>query len=66
MLLTRRTGRRGASGPDAREARDLEQIHMVLGFRGPPIGTPEFYTSPVIWSHSAGINSSICSVPVPA
>lgn len=33
---------------ECREVRDLEQIHLVLGFRGVPIGTPEFYTMSVL------------------
>ncbi len=33
---------------ERREVRDLEQIHLVLGFRGAPIGTPEFYTMSVL------------------
>ena len=45
-------------GGDAREARDLEQIHMVLGFRGPPIGTPEFYTMSVLSNLFGGGMSS--------
>ena len=43
---------------DAREARELEQIHMVLGFRGAPIGTPEFYTASVLSNLFGGGMSS--------
>ncbi len=41
-----------------REARDLEQIHMVLGFRGAPIGTSEFYTLSVLSNLLGGGMSS--------
>ena len=33
---------------ERREVRDLEQIHLVLGFRWAPTGTPEFYTMSVL------------------
>lgn len=41
-----------------RESRDLEQIHMVLGFPGAPIGTPEFYTASVMSNLFGGGMSS--------
>ncbi|NKB48177.1 MAG: insulinase family protein [Alphaproteobacteria bacterium] len=41
-----------------REARDLEQIHLVVGFRGAPIGTPEFYTMSVMSNLFGGGMSS--------
>jgi len=43
---------------ERREERDLEQIHMVLGFRGAPIGTPEFYTLSVLSNLFGGGMSS--------
>jgi predicted Zn-dependent peptidase len=43
---------------ERRENRDLEQIHMVLGFRGAPIGTPEFYTLSVLSNLLGGGMSS--------
>lgn len=33
----------GYAGGDAREARDLEQVHLVMGFRGAPVGTDDYY-----------------------
>ena len=41
-----------------REVRDLEQIHLVVGFRGAPIGTPEFYTMSVLSNLFGGGMSS--------
>ena len=46
------------SSGERREVRDLEQIHMVLGFRGAPIGTPEFYTMSVLSNLFGGGMSS--------
>ncbi|MCZ6453279.1 MAG: pitrilysin family protein [Alphaproteobacteria bacterium] len=46
------------NGGEYREARDLEQIHLVLGFRGAPIGTPEFYTLSVLSNLFGGGMSS--------
>ena len=43
---------------ECREERDLEQIHMVLGFRGAPVGTPEFYTLSVLSNLLGGGMSS--------
>jgi predicted Zn-dependent peptidase len=46
------------NGGEFREVRDLEQIHMVLGFRGAPIGTSEFYTLSVLSNLFGGGMSS--------
>ncbi len=46
------------NGGEYREVRDLEQIHMVVGFRGAPIGTPEFYTMSVLSNLFGGGMSS--------
>ena len=46
------------SSGEYREGRDLEQIHMVLGFRGAPIGTAEFYTLSVLSNLFGGGMSS--------
>ncbi len=46
------------SAGEYREVRDLEQIHMVLGFRGAPIGTSEFYTLSVLSNLFGGGMSS--------
>ncbi len=46
------------NGGEYREGRDLEQIHMVLGFRGAPIGTSEFYTLSVLSNLFGGGMSS--------
>ncbi len=46
------------NGGEYREMRDLEQIHLVLGFRGAPIGTPEFYTMTVLSNLLGGGMSS--------
>ncbi len=46
------------NGGEYREARELEQIHMVLGFRGAPVGTSEFYTLSVLSNLFGGGMSS--------
>ncbi len=46
------------NGGEYRESRDLEQIHMVLGFRGAPLGTPEFYGLSVLSNLFGGGMSS--------
>ena len=46
------------TGGEYREGRDLEQIHLVVGFRGAPIGTPEFYTMSVLSNLFGGGMSS--------
>ena len=46
------------NGGEYREGRDLEQIHMVLGFRGAPIGTSDFYTLSVLSNLFGGGMSS--------
>jgi predicted Zn-dependent peptidase len=46
------------AGGDAREARDLEQVHLVMGFRGAPVGTDEYYALSVLSNLFGGGMSS--------
>lgn len=46
------------AGGEHRESRDLEQVHFVLGFRGAPVGTPDFYTLSVLSNLFGGSMSS--------
>ena len=48
----------GYTGGEYREGRELEQIHLVVGFQGAPIGTPEFYTMSVLSNLFGGGMSS--------
>jgi predicted Zn-dependent peptidase len=45
-------------GGDYREARDLEQVHLVLGFDGVPYDDPDFYTVSVLSTLLGGGMSS--------
>jgi predicted Zn-dependent peptidase len=45
-------------GGDLREARDLEQVHVVLGFPGFPFGDPDYYAASVLSSALGGGMSS--------
>ena len=45
-------------GGDQREARDLEQLHLVLGFPGPSLVEPDFYTASVLSTALGGGMSS--------
>lgn len=45
-------------GGDFREERDLEQVHLVLGFRGAGYGTPDFYPLSVLSTLLGGGMSS--------
>jgi predicted Zn-dependent peptidase len=46
------------AGGDRREARDLEQLHLVLGFPGPTLEEPDFYTASVLSTAFGGGMSS--------
>ncbi len=46
------------SGGDFREERDLEQVHLVLGFRGVGYGDPDFYPLSVLSTLLGGGMSS--------
>jgi predicted Zn-dependent peptidase len=46
------------TGGDHREARDLEQLHLVLGFPGPTLEEPDFYTASVLSTALGGGMSS--------
>ncbi|MGC2854889.1 M16 family metallopeptidase [Novispirillum sp. DQ9] len=62
------TGLKGAAAPqperaaytggDYREARDLEQVHVVLGFDGVPYDHPQFYSTAVLSTLLGGGMSS--------
>ncbi len=62
------TGLKGSAGPkpepavytggDFREARDLEQVHVVLGFDGVPYDHPQFYAAAVLSTLLGGGMSS--------
>jgi predicted Zn-dependent peptidase len=45
-------------GGDRREDRDLEQLHLVLGFPGPVLGDPDFYAASVLSTALGGGMSS--------
>jgi predicted Zn-dependent peptidase len=45
-------------GGDCRERRDLEQLHLVLGFPGPTLVDPDFYTASVLSTALGGGMSS--------
>jgi len=45
-------------GGELREARDLEQVHVVLGFRGVPLEDPDFFTLTVMSTLYGGGMSS--------
>jgi predicted Zn-dependent peptidase len=45
-------------GGDLREQRDLEQVHVVLGFPGFPFGDPDYYAASVVSSALGGGMSS--------
>src|SRR5947209_19522127 len=45
-------------GGDHREARDLEQLHLVLGFPGLPLGDPDYYAATVLSTAFGGGMSS--------
>lgn len=45
-------------GGEVREARDLEQVHLVMGFRGAPVGTDDYYALSVLSSLLGGGMSS--------
>jgi predicted Zn-dependent peptidase len=45
-------------GGDLREARDLEQVHIVLGFPGFPFGDPDYYAASVVSTALGGGMSS--------
>jgi len=45
-------------GGDLREARDLEQVHVVLGFPGFPYADPDYYAASVVSSALGGGMSS--------
>jgi predicted Zn-dependent peptidase len=45
-------------GGDFREARELEQVHVVLGFPGFPYGDPDYYAASVVSSALGGGMSS--------
>jgi predicted Zn-dependent peptidase len=46
------------AGGDRREARDLEQLHIILGFPGPTLEEPDFYTASVLSTALGGGMSS--------
>src|ERR1700739_1112669 len=46
------------SGGDRREDRDLEQLHLVLGFPGVALGDPDFYAASVLSTAFGGGLSS--------
>ena len=46
------------SGGDRRENRDLEQLHLVLGFPGVALGDPDFYAASVLSTAFGGGMSS--------
>jgi predicted Zn-dependent peptidase len=45
-------------GGEVRETRDLEQVHLVMGFRGAPVGTDDYYALSVLSSLFGGGMSS--------
>jgi predicted Zn-dependent peptidase len=45
-------------GGDLREERDLEQVHLVLGFPGFPFGDPDYYAASVVSAALGGGMSS--------
>src|SRR5690349_20028970 len=45
-------------GGERREARDLEQLHLVLGFPGLPLGEPDYYAALVLSTAFGGGMSS--------
>jgi predicted Zn-dependent peptidase len=45
-------------GGDLREERDLEQVHLVLGFTGFPYGDPDYYAASVVSAALGGGMSS--------
>jgi len=45
-------------GGERREARDLEQLHLVLGFPGLPLGEPDYYAASVLSTAFGGGMSS--------
>ena len=45
-------------GGEQREARDLEQLHLVLGFPGLPLGDPDYYAASVLSTAFGGGMSS--------
>src|SRR5258708_36066858 len=45
-------------GGERREARDLEQLHLVLGFPGLPLGDPDYYAGSVLATAFGGGMSS--------
>ncbi|HEY1299859.1 MAG TPA: pitrilysin family protein [Stellaceae bacterium] len=45
-------------GGDRREARDLEQLHLVLGFPGPALGDPDYFAAAVLSTALGGGMSS--------
>jgi predicted Zn-dependent peptidase len=45
-------------GGDRREGRDLEQLHVILGFPGPSLEEPDFYTASVLSTAFGGGMSS--------
>ena len=45
-------------GGDFREGRDLEQLHLVLGFPGLPLGAPDYYAAMVLSTAFGGGMSS--------
>ena len=69
-LLRRPAGRaRGAAteparyvGGEFREDRDLEQVHLVLGFPGLPLGDPDYYAASVL-STAARRRHVVAAVP---
>jgi predicted Zn-dependent peptidase len=46
------------AGGDRREARDLEQLHIILGFPGPCLEEPDFFTASVLSTAFGGGMSS--------
>ncbi len=46
------------AGGDYREERDLEQVHLVLGFKGVPYDDPDFYAASVLSTLLGGGMSS--------
>jgi predicted Zn-dependent peptidase len=46
------------AGGDLREERDLEQVHLVLGFPGFPFGDPDYYAASVVSAALGGGMSS--------
>ena len=46
------------SGGDRREGRDLEQLHLVLGFPGVALGDPDYYAASVLSTAFGGGMSS--------